>query len=91
MAFEIGERVRTRAQAAGGHTRLPAYLQRTSGIVVELLGEFPLADERALGRRDARTERLYTVRFAARDVWPDAPAGDTIAADLFESYLEGAR
>jgi len=89
MAFEIGQRVRTRAQAATGHTRLPAYLQRTQGVVVALLGEFPFADERAMGR-GARAERLYTVRFAARDVWPDAAAGDAIAADLFESYLEVA-
>jgi hypothetical protein len=90
MSFEIGERVRTRAAATAGHTRLPAYLQRRPGVVAKVLGEFPLADERASGRRDAPTERLYTVCFVARDVWPDAPAGDAIAADLFEAYLEPA-
>lgn len=90
MAFEIGERVRTRSQNVAGHTRLPAYLQRRPGVVARILGEFPLADERASGRKDAQKERLYTVRFVARDVWPDASAGDAIAADLFEAYLEPA-
>jgi hypothetical protein len=90
VAFEIGERVRTRAQNAAGHTRLPAYWQRKPGVVAKALGEFPLADERASGRGGAPEQRLYTVRFVARDVWPDAPAGDAIAADLFEAYLEPA-
>jgi nitrile hydratase subunit beta len=87
MAFKIGERVRTRAQVADGHTRLPAYLQRRPGVVASLLGEFPFADKRASGL-DAPKERLYTVRFAACDVWSGAPDRDTIAADLFEPYLE---
>jgi hypothetical protein len=88
MPFDVGERVRTRGQSAAGHTRLPAYLQRRPGVVAKILGEFPLADERASGRRDAPSQRLYTVCFAARDVWPDARTGDTICADLFEAYLE---
>jgi hypothetical protein len=90
MAFEIGERVRTRAQAAGGHTRLPAYLQRKPGVVANLLGEFALPDARAAGHPEAAKERLYSVRFAARDVWPDAAPEDAIVADLFEPYLESA-
>jgi nitrile hydratase len=88
MNFEVGALVRTRPQRSGGHTRLPAYLQRRQGIVERVLGEFPLADDRATGRGDARKQRLYTVRFAAHDVWPNAPSGDAILADLFEEYLE---
>ena len=88
MTFDAGTRVRTKAQRSDGHTRLPAYLQRLPGVVERLLGEFPLPDARAVGPRDAHGRRLYTVRFAAADVWPHAPAGDAILADLFEDYLE---
>lgn len=87
--FEVGARVRTRAQRHGGHTRLPGYLQRKSGVIARRLGAFPFSDERAAGAANARKDALYTVAFEARDVWgPQAAAGDTIAADLFESYLE---
>ncbi len=90
--FEPGDRVRTLAQRKSGHTRLPGYLQRKPGIVERRIGEFAFADERAAGRPGARREALYTVRFAARDVWGGrATAGDSIAADLFESYLEPDR
>jgi nitrile hydratase len=91
MPFEPGERVCARVQAGAGHTRLPAYLQGKPGVVTRLLGEYPFSDERAGGNVDAPGQRLYTVRFAATDVWPNASPGDAIAADLFESYLEGVR
>ena len=88
MAFDVGAAVRTRAQRSEGHTRLPGYLQRRSGVIERVLGAFPFADDRAAGRRDAPKRLLYTVRFAANDVWSDAPRGDTLCADLFEDYLE---
>jgi len=87
--FEVGARVRTRAQRRGGHTRLPGYLQRKSGVVARVLGAFALSDERAAGAGIARNDSVYTVVFMARDLWgPQVAAGDTIAADLFEAYLE---
>jgi nitrile hydratase len=90
--FEIGDRVRTRAQRTGGHTRLPGYLQHKRGVIGGRLGEFAFADERAGGVRDARKEQLYTVAFEAREVWDsDASANDVVTADLFESYLEADR
>jgi nitrile hydratase subunit beta len=88
MGFEVGAIVRARAQRYEGHTRLPGYLQRCSGVIERVLGEFPLADDRAAGRPDAPKRCLYTVRFAANEVWSDAPRGDTLRADLFEDYLE---
>ncbi|HEX3550415.1 MAG TPA: SH3-like domain-containing protein [Candidatus Elarobacter sp.] len=71
-----------------GHTRLPRYLTGRRGRVDAVLGALPYPDRRAAGAREAR-ETAYTVRFAAYDVWgPDGDAGDSICADLFESYLE---
>ena len=92
MTFEIGTRVRTRARASAGHTRLPAYLQHKAGVVAHLYGSFPLPDDRAAGAREPRREALYAVRFPAREVWgAGSSEGDAIYADLFEFYLESER
>ena len=91
MSFEIGAHVRTRAKRPSGHTRLPRYLAGKTGVVVAELGAFPLPDERAQGVA-ARSEALLTVSFRAEDVWGEpARPGDTLRADLFESYLEADR
>jgi hypothetical protein len=80
MPFEPGERVRTRAQASDGHTRLPKYLQRREGCIVQFLGDYPFADDRARNAATARDEALYTVEFNE--------GSHTVRADLFEPYLE---
>lgn len=89
-AFNAGTAVRTKAQRAFGHTRLPAYLQNQNGVIERVVGVFPLPDDRAVKAGDAIEQHLYTVRFAAAAVWPGRPNGDTICADLFEEYLEAA-
>lgn len=78
--FELGARVRTRAQSAHGHTRLPHYLQLRSGRVIRILGNFRFADQAAARGREAPEEPLYTVEFERNGHW--------VCADLFESYLE---
>ncbi|MGB6985628.1 MAG: SH3-like domain-containing protein [Candidatus Aquilonibacter sp.] len=89
MRFEPGSRVQTRGQRPQGHTRLPRYLEMRPGTVVRRIGEFPLSDEWAERKVDARKDVLYTVEFKARDVWGfEARDGDVILADLFETYLE---
>jgi nitrile hydratase len=35
-------------------------------------------------------EHVYSVAFAARDLWPDADEHTTVHVDLWESYLEPA-
>jgi hypothetical protein len=87
--FEVGDMVRTRLGNPAGHTRLPAYLRGRRGTIVFVAGIFPLADERARGIHDAAVHYVYTVRFGAADVWgTDAQDSFTIAADLWETYLE---
>lgn len=82
-----GQPVRTRLSAASGHTRLPLYVRGRPGVVHALRGRFPFPDD--LARFGvAEPQALYSVRFAARDLWgPDAGAHD-VYLDLFESYLE---
>lgn len=88
MAFELGDRVRTRLNNPEGHTRLPAYLRGRIGYIERVVGAFPFSDERASGRADAPAQTLYTVRFAGSDVWGRDAQDAVISADLFESYLE---
>ena len=85
--FKGGDRVRTRALGAAGHTRLPRYLSDRSGVIVSVRGAFALADERAAGAPNARVETVYGVRFEASEIF-DAPDRHCVVADLWESYLE---
>lgn len=81
MAFEPHQAVRTRAQSEDGHTRLPKYLQHRNGRIVNVVGRYPFADDRARGR-NGRDEVLYTVEFDE--------GTHAVRADLFEPYLEAA-
>lgn len=89
MAFERGAAVTTRTQRTSGHTRLPAYLQHKRGIIRDVLGEFPLPDERVRDSTRIALSRLYSVEFNASEIWGDGSEGN-IHADLFEEYLEAA-
>ena len=93
--FAVGAAVRTRRPArntlvADGHTRLPGYAAGVTGRVLRCHGCHVLPDANAHGLGE-RPEPLYTVAFAAGDLWGQAEApGDTVTCDLWESYLEAA-
>jgi nitrile hydratase len=86
--FAVGDAVRTREARREGHTRLPRYLELRRGHIVAVRGEYPLADERALGV--ASTPRtLYAVLFEGVEVWGTSAEGPlSIVADLWDDYLE---
>jgi nitrile hydratase len=88
--FGPGDRVRARNIHPTGHTRLPRYARGRVGIVERHHGPHVLPDSNAhfLGEQP---QVLYTVRFAARELWGDeAPPADAVFIDLWESYLEPA-
>lgn len=86
--FRAGDRVRTDAQDPWHHTRLPRYARGHEGEVLDVHGAWPPADERARAVADPATEPVYTVRFAARDLWG---AGDHwVTLDLWDRYLAPA-
>jgi nitrile hydratase len=89
-AFRAGDRVRARNLNPVGHTRLPRYVRGRLGVVEALHGAHIFPDVHAhTGAEDPR--HLYTVRFAARELWgPDAPGQDSFSLDLWEPYLERA-
>lgn len=87
--FTEGDAVATQQVGSAHHTRLPGYLRGRTGIVTAYRGLHVLPDANALG--EERAEPLYTVGFAAADLWPEAKdRPDRIHADLWESYLEPA-
>lgn len=86
--FAAGDRVRTRNLQPGGHTRLPGYARNRTGTVEAHRGAFVLPDTNAHGRGE-QPGHLYTVIFTAEELWGrPSPAGDTVALDLWESYLD---
>ena len=85
--FEAGQRVRTRVMNPDGHTRIPVYLRGRPGRIERCAGVFLFSDAVVAGRHEEQA--LYTVTFAARDLWgADADGSQSLAADLYESYLE---
>ena len=90
--FRPEQRVRARNMHPRGHTRLPRYTRGKSGTVVRVHGVFDLQDTDVNGHRFGyRPQHVYTVRFAARELWGDrASARDAVYVDLWETYLEPA-
>jgi len=88
--FVPGDRVRTRNIHPTGHTRLPRYARGRAGVIVRDHGVYVFADASGDGRGKI-PERLYSVRFTARELWgPAASPRDTVHLDLWDSHLDPA-
>lgn len=84
--FRPGDRVRTYAEDPDRHTRLPRYARGLTGRVLEVTAPRPLPDDVTRRRARPRVEHVYTVAFAARDLWGEGAHDVTL--DLWQSYLE---
>ena len=85
--FKGGDRVRVRNPVTDGHTRVPRYLRRHVGRVERVAFAWPDPGRSAATGTYGEPELVYTVAFAAADVF--GPAADhTITADLGEGDLE---
>jgi nitrile hydratase len=88
-AFAPGQAVRTMAKGSAGHTRLPRYARGKTGTIQAHHGAHLFADASAKGK--AQPAHLYSVAFAAADLWPEAQESrDKVFLDLWEPYLESA-
>lgn len=87
--FKVGQRVRTRSDPVSHHTRLPGYARGKVGRVTRVHGAHVFADAHASGKGE-QPQWLYTVTFAAADLWRDGQAGVTVSIDAWEPYLAGA-
>lgn len=88
--FQAGDTVRGRTLHSVGHTRLPRYVRGRVGEIISDNGDFTFADDNA-ALIPAAQQRVYTVRFSARELWGDtANERDAVNLDLWDSYLEPA-
>jgi nitrile hydratase len=88
--FGAGDEVRARTINPTGHTRLPRYVRGRRGIVERDHGVHVFPDSNARGAGEC-PQRLYGVRFAARELWGAASGKrDTVHLDLWDAYLEPA-
>jgi nitrile hydratase beta subunit len=88
--FAAGDRVRTRNLNPATHTRLPRYARDKTGRVEAVRGCHVYPDTAAIGAGE-QPQWLYTVVFAARELWgDDADPALTVSIEAFEPYLEYA-
>jgi len=88
--YAVGDRVVAKNLNPRGHTRLPRYVRGRRGEIAAIRGNHVFPDT-AAHLAGENPQPLYSVRFAAGELWgPDAPAGDSLYLDLWESYLEEA-
>ncbi|NQU57833.1 MAG: nitrile hydratase subunit beta [Rhodospirillales bacterium] len=91
--FRVGDPVLVIDNHPQGHTRAPQYVRGHVGTVEAYRGVHVFADANAARPEDGgqrRGEPLYTVRFAARELWgDDASPNDSVLIDLWQPYLEG--
>ncbi len=69
------------------HTRLPRYCRGKPGTIVAIHGAHVYPDANARGDGES-PHWLYTVRFAARELWGPDTSATTVHVDCFEPYLE---
>jgi nitrile hydratase len=86
--YRLGDWVRARTLNPPGHTRLPRYVRGRLGVIERCHGAhiFPDSNAHDLGEEP---RHLYSVRFAARELWGDAAGEeDAVYLDLWEPYLD---
>ena len=86
--FTVGQSVGARKINPTGHTRLPRYARGNAGVVTRVHGAYVFPDSNAQFQGE-NPQRVYTVRFSARELWGEAAAAsDSVYLDLWEDYLE---
>lgn len=86
LTFHVGQSVRTKIVNPRGHCRLPRYARGRVGTIERCQGTYPLPDREADPRAESKAGSVYTVCFAAKDLWGE---GDhTISLDVWSAYLE---
>jgi nitrile hydratase subunit beta len=87
--FAVGQQVRTHAQPAPHHTRLPGYARGKVGRIERVNGVHVFADTHASGHGE-QPQWLYTVVFRASELWDDGDPELTVSIDAWEPYLQSS-
>jgi nitrile hydratase beta subunit len=85
--YKVGDRVRSRQMNPTTHSRLPRYCRDKQGTIVKVHGMHVFPDTSALGQGE-QPQWLYTVRFAANELWGEHTTASSVFVDCWESYLE---
>jgi nitrile hydratase subunit beta len=89
--YRSGQQVRARNVNPEGHIRLPRYVRGKRGVVTRDHGIWALQDTDPGGEPVGGPQHVYTVRFAARELWGAAASPrDWINVDLWEDHIERA-
>ena len=88
--FDIGDKVSVLSNDPPGHIRTPSYLRGKKGVIEIRHGFFRDPEKLALGKPGLPKIALYLVKFSQKDVWDsyNGSEKDTIAADIYEHWLE---
>lgn len=93
--FAVDDQVVVRDIEPVGHAHLPLFMRGKNGVVERRLGDFafpemPAPDGTTKARESSR-QPVYSVRFAARELWgPDAPGRDAMNFSIWHDYLKRA-
>lgn len=92
--FKLGQRVRTRREAVGHHSRLPGYATGKQGVIERIHGVHVFADSQAQGLGED-PQWLYGVVFDEAELWPErtrssSAQGLKVSIDAWEPYMETA-
>jgi len=89
--YAVGQRVRIADRTPSVHHRVPAYAKGRTGTIERVCAEHG-QPERFIRGDGAPPIRLYRVRIAQRDLWPDysGPDHDQLDVEIFEHWLEDA-
>lgn len=84
--FNIGDSVRARKIHTSGHSRLPAYVQGSVGVIEENYGCHVYPDKNSAGEHVG--EFLYRIRFSSNSLWGSNEENNEVLVDLWQPYLE---
>ena len=91
--FAVGQVVRTTANQAPHHTRLPGYARGKCGVIERLHGTHVFADDNAKGLPEKGRDIgqwLYTVVFDGAELFNDPASDVKVSIDAWEPYLVAA-
>lgn len=86
--FVVGDRVQVKNSHSQGHTRVPGYVQGSTGVIVRHRGCHIFPDSNARGVHEGK--HLYSVSFQGNDLWGANSSSLEVLVDLWEPYLSFA-
>lgn len=87
--FSVGDRVQVLDLGKVGHVRIPHYIRRHVGEVVEYCGTYLNPEDLAVGITSGRAVDLFRVAFSQSKLWPDDrhQSHDTLIIEIYEHWL----